>query len=56
MAGMTERQRQSLVDLLNSILACRCRPPNIRFRAENLLAKLRPPPADFWSTVFGAGR
>jgi hypothetical protein len=54
MAGMSERQRQSLVDLMNSILACRCCPPDIRFRAENLLAKLRPAPTDFWSQLFGA--
>lgn len=38
---MTTLQRQSLVDLMASILACKCCPPDIRFRAENLLAKLR---------------
>lgn len=37
---MTARQRQSLVELMHSILACKCCPPDIRFRAENLLAKL----------------
>jgi hypothetical protein len=37
---MSERQRQSLVELMHSILACKCCPPDIRFRAENLLSKL----------------
>lgn len=56
MAGMTARQRQSLIDLMNSILACRCCPPDIRFRAENLLAKLRAPASDFWDRFFEGAR
>lgn len=56
MAGMSERQRQSLVDLMTSILACRCCPPDIRFRAENLLAKLRPQASDIWGRFFGGVR
>lgn len=45
---MTERQRQSLVELMHAILACKCCPPDIRFRAENLLAKLQGGGAGDW--------
>ncbi|WP_164547454.1 MULTISPECIES: hypothetical protein [unclassified Bosea (in: a-proteobacteria)] len=51
---MTERQRQSLIDLMNSILACKCCTPDIRFRAENLLAKLHQPAGGWWERLFGA--
>lgn len=53
MAGMSEHQRQSLVDLMLSILACRCCPPDIRFRAENLLEKLRQQQLGIWERFFG---
>lgn len=38
---MTPHQRQSLIDLMNAILACACAPADIRFRANNLLWKLQ---------------
>lgn len=47
---MTPTQRQSLIGMMQSILACACCPPDIRFRAESLLAKLR---GDFLADVFG---
>lgn len=53
---MTERQRQSLVELMNASLACKFCQTDIRFRAENLLAKLRPPPSDIWDRFFGGRR
>ena len=45
---MSPTQRQSLIDMMNSILACACCPPDIRFRAESLLAKLH---GDFWTDI-----
>ena len=55
---MSERQRQTLVELMHSILACKCCPPDIRFRAENLLTKLQLPPTagDWINELFRSAR
>lgn len=50
---MSATQRQSLIDMMHAILACSCCPPDIRFRAENLLGKLQ---GDLMSVIFGRGR
>ena len=37
---MTASQRAALTEMMGAILACDCATPDIRFRAENLRARL----------------
>lgn len=38
---MTNSQRAALLGMVDAILACSCASPDIRFRAQNLRARLR---------------
>ncbi|WP_156647644.1 hypothetical protein [Methylobacterium sp. Leaf87] len=43
---MTDAQREATVQMMNAIVAVKHCPPDLRFRAENLVEKLTLGPAD----------